>query len=396
MPKRSLGRCLIVNAYSYRNAGDAAIMLSTARLLTDLGADSVTIASRYDDSADYARFGLDVVPPIIAFPAAGAGSRVSRFLVFLWGAARALAAIGTDGRVGGSRLRAKYDTLVIAGGGYMYSSRRRFNVSLWHSLLSVKFGHAVLGQVVMMPQSIGPINRRSDRFFVSWALRGIEVVVRETVSLNASRFGVRFPHVQVVEDVAFYPGVRLSPIQAPARPVMRLVAMDWTWSTSVSADRFEHYVAQMALLADLAVEAGFSVVVGGHSSVSEHDQDDLRVAARVQALSHSEIAVDTNADVAHLYGEYAQSAVVIGTRLHSCIMALSVGTPAIGLSYQEKTVGVLAGIGHGDYVHPVDSFSPRAVIEQVAALVSMNEGHWAELAAKAKHSILERYREIAG
>jgi polysaccharide pyruvyl transferase WcaK-like protein len=384
-----------VNAYSYRNAGDAAIMLSTARLLTDLGATSVAVASRYDDSAAYGAFGLDVVPPIIAFPAAGEGSGLARLSVLARGSARAMAAVITRGRLGAHKLRADYDTLVIAGGGYMYSSKRRLNMSLWHSLLSVKYGATALNRVLMMPQSIGPITRRFDQAFVSWALRGVDVVVRETVSLGASRYRPRLTGVRVVDDVAFYPGVTLPPRATPSKPMLRLVAMDWTWSTSVSADRFERYVQQMAVLADLAVDAGFSVVIGGHSLIREHDQDDIRVAEQIQRMARRPVAVDTNADVAHLYDEYLGATVVVGTRLHSCIMALSVGTPAIGLSYQEKTVGVLAGVGHGAYVHSVDDFEPRVVMEQIEVLASTPEEHWTELADRTKRVIFDQYEELA-
>ena len=394
MAERTLGRCLIVNAYSYRNAGDAAIMLSTARLVRDLGATSVAIASRYEDSAAYSAFGLETVPPIIPFPSTGDGSRLRRGVVLALGSVRSLVSIATRGRIGAKRLRADYDTVVVAGGGYMYSSKRRINMSLWHSLLSAKLGNAVLNHTLMMPQSVGPINRRIDRAVLEWALREVPVVVRERKSLDASRFPPRLSQERVIPDVAFYPGVELPQHDAPSARVLRLVVMDWTWSTSVEAGRFDDYLRRMAELVDLAVEAGFAVVLGGHSSLGEHDQDDLRVADRIRELARNQVAVDLDADVAHLYGEYQRSTVVVGTRLHSCIMALSVGTPAIGLSYQEKTVGVLEGVGHGAYVHKVDDFDPKVVMRQVLELASSESNTWADLAKWTKDAIRGEYEEL--
>ncbi|MET3636601.1 polysaccharide pyruvyl transferase family protein [Curtobacterium oceanosedimentum] len=384
-----------MNAYSYRNAGDAAIMLSTARLVRDLGATSVAIASRYEDGTAYGAFGLRTVPPIIPFPSTGDGSRLRRGAVLALGSVRSLVSIATHGRIGAKRLRAEYDSVVIAGGGYMYSSKRRVNMSLWHSLLSAKLGSAVLGRTLMMPQSVGPINRRIDRAILEWALREVPVVVRETQSLDASHFRPRLKGERVIADVAFYPGVDIPPHDAPSSRVLRLVAMDWTWSTSVEADRFDDYLRRMAELVDLAVDAGFRVVLGGHSSLDEHDQDDIRVAEQIRGLARRQVQVDSNADVAHLYGEYQGSTVVVGTRLHSCIMALSVGTPAIGLSYQEKTVGVLEGVGHGAYVHKVDDFDPEVVMGQVLELASSESDTWAALAKRTKDAIRDGYEELA-
>ncbi|WP_181435882.1 polysaccharide pyruvyl transferase family protein [Curtobacterium sp. MCSS17_006] len=383
-----------MNAYSYKNAGDAAIMLSTARLLRDLGAESVAIASRYDDGDAYGRLGLPVVPPVVAFPASGQGSRAVRLAVLLGASVKAIASIASHGKLGAKRLRGDYDTLVIAGGGYMYSSKRRFNMSLWHSLLSVKFGVAALRNVLMMPQSIGPIDRWLDRVVVEWALKDVSVVVREIRSLDASSREPHFDELHVVDDVAFYPGLEFGAPASRGKATLRLVVMDWTWSRSVSAVRFERYVQQMALLADLAAESGYEVVIGGHSSLGEHDQDDVQVARRIQALSRSNPSVDTNTDVVHLYDEYSNAAIIVGTRLHSCIMALSVGTPAVGLSYQEKTPGVLAGIGHEEFVHSVDNFEPEVLMAQVRALVTAPREHWVSLATQTRDSIYERYEEL--
>ncbi|MBF4614148.1 polysaccharide pyruvyl transferase family protein [Curtobacterium sp. VKM Ac-1376] len=391
MANRSLGRCLIVNAYSYKNAGDAAIMLSTARLLKDMGASSVSIASRYDDSDAYGEYGLVVVPPIVAFPASSGGSKVFRMGVLLCSSIKAMGTILTGGVLGGSRLRGAYDTLVVAGGGYMYSSKRWLNMSLWHSLLSVRLGVAALDTVLMMPQSIGPIERYLDRVLVEWALKGVQVVVRETKSLEASSQKPDLKGVRVIDDVAFYPGIEVRASIAQVKPILRLVAMDWTWSRSVSASLFDRYVSHMAVLADLAATAGFRVVLGGHSCLGEHDQDDIRVAERIGSLSLSNPSIDANTDVAHLYNEYSDAAAVVGTRLHSCIMALSVGTPAVGLSYQEKTPGVLAGIGHEEFVHPVDDFDPAVVMAQIQALVATPRAYWASSAARTRQTILEKY-----
>lgn len=73
-------RAVITNAYSAKNAGDAAIMLATAELLRSLGFTDIRLASRYaDEDRDfYAAYGLRTVPPAIAFPVRGGMSSPAR------------------------------------------------------------------------------------------------------------------------------------------------------------------------------------------------------------------------------------------------------------------------------------------------------------------------------
>ena len=67
-------RAVIVNAYSYRNAGDAAIMISTAKLLRDLGFSSVSLSTRYmEDAEDYRKWDVEVIPPLVKFAVRGGG-----------------------------------------------------------------------------------------------------------------------------------------------------------------------------------------------------------------------------------------------------------------------------------------------------------------------------------
>ena len=138
---------LIINAYSYRNAGDAAIMIATRRLLNDLGATSVAVSSRYGDGASYRRHGMKVVPALICFPTRGDPTKgeLKRLVQVSLGIVRALIVIGigvispSAGRRSARlctpqayRITRHADCVAIAGGGYMYSSKR---VSLTRSAI---------------------------------------------------------------------------------------------------------------------------------------------------------------------------------------------------------------------------------------------------------------------
>lgn len=395
------GHCLIINSYSFRNAGDAAIMLATKQLLESEGAASVTLSSRYDDSSEYSRFGLRVVPEIVPFPAEGA--RIGRAMRALYGLAASLIVVAGSSLSRGvartfarvllprtSRILQRTDTVVVAGGGYMYSSKRRLNLSLYQSLVSIRLGHALTGSTLMMPQSIGPVTRPFDRALIRWSLRHTTVVVREKLSLAASTVPMQMT-AQEIDDVAFF--YAASTTTDAVGDVCRIVAMDWRWSTSVKQGAFEEYVRRVADIAARVHDLGLRVVLGGHSSLPEHEQDDIVVAKMISERLSFPHDVDEVTDVEHLYEEYARSRVVVGTRLHACIMAISVGTPAISLQYQEKSRGVLRRLGLDRYVHRVDELDVDDVVAQVREIAAAEE-RWTEIADRTRSSIANAYEEI--
>ena len=405
---RKPNHALIINAYSFKNAGDAAIMLSTARLMRDLGARTVELSTRYDDAPEYARFGVPVISALIPFPARQEGEqraiRAARALYYL-AAALICCIVAPASRPSARRLATllipttreivgRYDTLVIAGGGYMYSSKRTVNLSLWHSLITIRFGQIFTDEAIMMPQSIGPVTRRLDARLLRWALARVTVVARETLSLERSLPSVKDLSVRIVDDVAFIPGVDVRRRATGGENVVRIVTMDWRWSTSVSADAMDRYIRTLAGVADRLTQMGKSVVLGGHSALPEHDQDDVAIAHLVASQATCPVEVDPDCSVDHLYEAYSQCSLVIGTRLHSCIMAISVGTPAIALAYQEKSRGVLELAGIPDAVTPVDTVDQEYLINLATHFMEAPADQWTSIADVINARIRMAYMEM--
>lgn len=381
---------VIVNAYAYRNAGDAAIMLSTIALLRDMGYTRITLSSRYSDRLNYLSEGVSIADPILPFSERShpgmAPLRVVRLLVavgvlfFLLAIKRwfpsAAARAGRRLLGAGAGCIGRDTLVVVAGGGYIYSSRRLFNVSLYHSLLTIRAAGVLARRVVMMPQSVGPLNRLVDAAIAQWALRAVErPILRESLSLTRSRRCLSLPNAYILPDIAFYrpSGVATRPEDLSSRTV-RIVVMDWTWSSSASASGFNAYVRALAALSDAMLRGGFDVVLGGHSRIPEQRQDDILVCREVLALCTEQgITLDEECDVVHLYDEYARSALVVSTRLHGSIMAASVGTPTVALAYQEKAYGVLRGLECMVPVHQVESLQVETLVADCRRLLLSND-----------------------
>jgi polysaccharide pyruvyl transferase WcaK-like protein len=409
-------RAIIVNAYSYRNAGDAAIMLATAQLMRDLGHNNIALATRYEeDASSYLNWDVQTFGPLVKFPTRGDSSSVQRILQFLVSIAttsflvlmtKPIRRFGFTQQflkraLPGLAPVLESDTAVIAGGGYLYSSKRRLNLSLIHSCVSIWLCKELSPRTLMMPASIGPITRRFDSLIIQFALHGVRVVIRETNTLAASKFRPQFKELIVCPDVAFY-GVETTPstrlddnfarkeTSGDRKDVVRVVAMDWSWSQSVNTSAFENYVIDMAVICDGLSNLGYDVELGGHSSIPEHGQDDIATCLAIQKHCVSSVAVDADCDVEHLWMRYGQVGAVVGTRLHACIMATSVGTPVVVLGYQEKARGVSSMINERLPFFWVDNLDPAAVVVAVGDVIGTPT---TDVAAELKTRIGVTYAE---
>jgi colanic acid/amylovoran biosynthesis protein len=78
-----------------------------------------------------------------------------------------------------------------------------------------------------------------------------------------------------------------------------------------------------------------------------------RLAGRVGHVA----VIDADLVAADLKQLYGRLHVLIGSRMHSAILAMLAGTPTLGLAYQPKTVGVFAFTGLDDWVLDIAEFA---------------------------------------
>ena len=370
-------QALIINAYSYRNFGDAAIMLGTALLLREARVRPV-ISSRYheDDRTFYGPRGIEVLDAVLPLdPLGKKPSGLKRRLgaspgMVKLGFLGALVATGAPLRVRRRLARRWFpvlrtlkrdDYVVMAGGGYLYSGRRRINFSLVHAVAQVHLCRWAGMHVVSMPQSVGPVKGRLDRWLIR-SMRSLPLVLREIRSSD----GLALPRV-CAPDVA----LMLGPADSERRSYdVTIVVMDWIWARAGrSAADLTRYVERVARTVDLLVDEGLTVALGGHSLLPEEHQDDFAVARRVADSARAQVPVLILSDVDEALRAYTKTRLVIGTRLHSVLLALACGVPALALGYQPKSAGCLDEIGW-PHVKDVESFTPqeacRWVMESLA------------------------------
>lgn len=391
-----MNTALIINAYSARNAGDAAIMLATTKLLAQSGRDNVTVSSRYadEDRSFYEDYGVEICQAIIPFETRGDRGSVLRLLMFAIATSicYSIAIVGMASnrlslalcrllRLSGMTQVVQADCVVLAGGGYLYSAKRRLNFTLIHALLQVRLARLMGKRILMMPQSVGPLNNRFDAFLVRVAHKGVRpLVVRDAESVRVATESLgRTLDVELVPDVVFH---GLPAYKAPYRqqsvlqsPDVLIIAMDWTWARSTNKEDLNGYISKLARAAETLASKGISVSLGGNSRIPEQNQDDFDIARQVFEcidLAHRQRVklLDHSTNLESLRLTMTRSKVVIGTRLHSCILALVEGKPTIALAYQPKTIGTYEHLGLLTYCRDVQSFEATELSNATVTILS--------------------------
>lgn len=102
-------------------------------------------------------------------------------------------------------------------------------------------------------------------------------------------------------------------------------------------------------------------------------------------------------DQNHIKGVISQCDFFIGSRMHSCIAALSQGVPTVGVAYSKKFIGVFNSIGLGEMVVDARAFDTESALDEVISRYSSREDvavRLSEPVAEAKKTVLKTFDEL--
>lgn len=214
--------------------------------------------------------------------------------------------------------------------------------------------------VVMLPQTIGPFERRGSRLFARRFLRRCALVMaRDPHSADYAR-GLGRPVDLTATDVVFAidpPG----PSYEAHDVVLNVSGLLWHGGNRhVDADA---YRAALRGLVDALLARGRAVTVLAHSfGENEIGADNDRVPLAALRAEYGErirtVVPESLDDVRSLM---SASRVVVGARMHACLNALSVGVPAVPMAYSRKFAPLLDALG---WRHTVELSGTAATITE--------------------------------
>lgn len=216
----------------------------------------------------------------------------------------------------------------------IYGSRRLARMSTFAELVAQAGVPVVLG-----PQTIGPFGSVAARAMARWSMRRAALVmVRDGESAACAR-ELGHPADVHTTDVVFA-------LPRPARTRDRDVVLNVSGLLSrpgphVDAAAYRRTVRD---LLDHLRATGREVTLLAHVLESGHPDNDVPVV-RELAAERGDVDVVVPDDLATARAVVAGANVVIGSRMHACLNALSVGTPAVPLAYSRKFAPLLDELG---------------------------------------------------
>jgi colanic acid/amylovoran biosynthesis protein len=275
------------------------------------------------------------------------------------------------GDSGAERALAASDLIVERGGPFFAATGPPPNTSLMRYAWPMVFAREHDIPYAFVGESVSALDTAWSRWFVTKLLDDAELVgVRDPLSkANLTDAGVPAAHVATMLDNAFWvePSYTDRVDDVLRRHDLHRRAFLAVTCKELGPVRNGPYVDALACCIDELVPGNFERVALVPNTWSPYgvDKDDRAVTMRVRdRLRRPDLAVLVDEDLGpdELAALYGRAAVVLGTRLHSVILALVGGAPVVAMSYEPvKTHGVMALLGLGDFVVDLEALDPTTV-----------------------------------
>jgi len=194
--------------------------------------------------------------------------------------------------------------------------------------------------LVLGPQTIGPFESRRGRALARRSMRSAALVIaRDTCSADYAE-GLGHPVDVRTTDVVFA-------LPVPERTGERDVVLNVSgllWHGSPHVDPAAYRTAVLDLHRRLR-DRGRTVSVLAHVLDGPTADNDVTGAREFAAAVDGDVEVLVPTSLAEAREVVASAQVVLGSRMHACLNALSVGTPAVPLAYSRKFEPLMTDLG---------------------------------------------------
>jgi colanic acid/amylovoran biosynthesis protein len=260
---------------------------------------------------------------------------------------------------------------MVIGGGHLWA-RHRLNINFFWLWLGLVLAVIMRKPLLLLPQSFGPLPGKLQQRMLYQVLRHSPfIAAREYRSLKfLHQIGVK-QRVLVLPDLAFTTAEALpssvatilsgiTQQRANGRLVVGLTVMDWGRQTPNFYHQQRYETAVVALIRHLQINYNAYVVLFSQCCGPTPAEDDRRIARRIaQAVGQSNnlFLVETIVPPEVLKAAYRQMDIVVATRMHSAIFALSVGVPTLVISYLYKAIGMMEMLGLESHVLDINTIT---------------------------------------
>lgn len=236
---------------------------------------------------------------------------------------------------------------------------------------SVKFARFVqkskrLGQkVILLPQSMGPFQKPTIRTAMTEVLAAADLIyARDPESFQyCLELAPNNPNLRRAPDFTItLRSSDLVDIATPSKAVY--VVPNSRMIDKTSPTQAETYLDTLITCIESARSCHATVQLLIHDA-----HEDGLLVPQIQARLDKPISVINAVDPLELKGLIAKCALLIGSRYHALVGALSQGVPALGFGWSHKYQALFEDFNCPDLLLPVDT-SPASILSQIKTLLS--------------------------
>lgn len=257
----------------------------------------------------------------------------------------------------------QYDVVIDVCGGDSFTDiygLRRLALILYTQRMSQRLGRAT----VLGPQTIGPFERGVARRLAAASLKRMTLVLsRDRTSEDEARALGR-PADLSATDVVF-----ALPVPTPVERtgvVVNVSGLLWNDNRHVDATRYQ---ANVRRLIGSLLKRGHQVTLLAHVIDNGSTDNDVPPVKALAAEYDGRVQTAIPDSLTQVREIVSRASLVIGSRMHACLNAMSTGTPAIPWAYSLKFAPLLSDIG---WTHLVDLRSDADPVEATLAVLDNN------------------------
>jgi len=237
------------------------------------------------------------------------------------------------------RLLGDYDLVLDSGAGDSFA-----DIYGWRRLLVLTYVQRTAAKlripIIMGPQTIGPMRSRFARWLARRSLRGMTAILARDPASATFAASLGYPADETVTDVVF---ALPSPPPAQQRDVLvNISGLLWFGNDHGDSARYRN---EVRALVDGLIADGRSVTLLAHVIDSPRGHDDVDAARAFNAETGGDLELLAPPSLHELRAIVAAAQVLIGSRMHACLNALSTGTVAIAWAYSRKFAPLMAELG---------------------------------------------------
>lgn len=386
-------RILIANVYSYKNKGDAAIVISLLREARRVFPGADVMVQTADALHDEGKYDAPITHSLLWTLLSRVRSRPMplRLWVLTRGLLGLYAYLGLYQLFGRAPLfvvpknlwpfiteNSQADLVIACGGGYLRTQSSSLEDWLLLKVTCLNFVAAKrLGKPVFLySQSIGPVHGARQLRMLRRALNQVDLIEpREDVSVKFLKsLNLTTPIIPTADPALLLGGTGRFPAGVATLHEGRLHVGLTVRKWFKTDHELENYVESVAQTLDYLIEQYNAEIFYIPQVIAENFGDDDRVIARrvwdnVRNQARFTV-IEADLHPFEMIGFCAQLDMFIGTRMHSNIFALVNHVPVVAIEYEHKTRGIMRGLGLEPLTIDIRDVTFPALRERVDTLLA--------------------------